>query len=104
VCRAGGNIARGALLTLLLAPLVVVLDRLDAVGELTLFVLAGAALIPLSWLIGEATAAGPPADRVASAGTGTTQRRASRPPASGFCPGGRCELRAVMMRCAGGGR
>ena len=55
MCGAGGNIARGALLTLLLAPLVVVLDRLDAVGELTLFVLAGAALIPLSWLIGEAT-------------------------------------------------
>ena len=52
---AGGNIARGALLTLLLAPLVVILDRLAAVGELTLFVLAGAALIPLSWLIGEAT-------------------------------------------------
>jgi len=56
MCGAGGNIARGALLTpLLLAPLVVVLDRLDAVGELTSFVLAGAALIPLSWLIGEAT-------------------------------------------------
>src|SRR6266550_4377393 len=56
MCGAGGNIARGALLTpLLLVPLVVVLDRLDAVGELTLFVLAGAALIPLSWLIGEAT-------------------------------------------------
>ena len=56
---AGGNIARGALLTLVLAlvlaSLVVVLDRLDAVGELALFVLAGAALIPLSWLIGEAT-------------------------------------------------
>jgi Ca2+:H+ antiporter len=34
---------------------VVVLDRLDAVGETPLFVLAGAALIPLSWLIGEAT-------------------------------------------------
>jgi Ca2+:H+ antiporter len=55
VCRAGGNIARGAVLTLLLALLVVVLERLDAVGELTLFVLAGAVLIPLSWLIGEAT-------------------------------------------------
>ena len=55
MCGAGGNIARGALLTLLLAPLVVVLDRLNAVGELTLFVLAAAALIPLSWLIGEAT-------------------------------------------------
>jgi Ca2+:H+ antiporter len=41
--------------TVLLALLVVVLDRLDAVGELTLFVLAGAVLIPLSWLIGEAT-------------------------------------------------
>ena len=53
--RASGNIARGAFLTLLLAPLVVVLDRLDAVDELILFVLAGAALIPLSWLIGEAT-------------------------------------------------
>ena len=54
--RAGANIANGVLLTLLLlAPLVVVLDRLDAVGDLTLFVLAGAALIPLSWLIGEAT-------------------------------------------------
>ncbi len=57
MCGAGGNIARGALLTLLLllGPLVVVLDRLDAVGELTLFVLAAVALIPLSWLIGEAT-------------------------------------------------
>ena len=55
MCGAGGNIARGTLLTLLLALLVVVLDRLDAVGEMTLFVLAGAALIPLSWLIGEAT-------------------------------------------------
>jgi len=56
VRAAGGNIANGVLLTLLpLAPLVVVLDRLGAVGDLTLFVLAGAALIPLSWLIGEAT-------------------------------------------------
>jgi Ca2+:H+ antiporter len=51
-----GNLGRKALLTLLsLGPVVVVLDRLDAAGELTLFVLAGAALIPLSWLIGEAT-------------------------------------------------
>ena len=32
-----------------------VLDRLDAAGALTLFVLAGAALVPLSWLTGEAT-------------------------------------------------
>jgi Ca2+:H+ antiporter len=44
-----------ALLTLLLGPLVVVLDRLDAAGQLTLFALAGVALLPLSWLIGEAT-------------------------------------------------
>jgi Ca2+:H+ antiporter len=57
VRRTGGNIARGALLAplLLLGPLVVLLDRLDAAGDLTVFVLAGAALIPLSWLIGEAT-------------------------------------------------
>jgi Ca2+:H+ antiporter len=40
---------------LLLGPMVVILDRLDAVGELTLFVVAGAALVPLAWLIGEAT-------------------------------------------------
>jgi Ca2+:H+ antiporter len=55
--RTGGDIARGALLALLLllGPLVVVLDRLGATGDLTVFVLAGAALIPLSWLIGEAT-------------------------------------------------
>jgi Ca2+:H+ antiporter len=55
VCGAGRNIVRGASLTLLLAPLVVVLDRLNAVGDLPLFVLSGVALIPLSWLIGEAT-------------------------------------------------
>jgi Ca2+:H+ antiporter len=55
VSRASGNIARGAPLTLLLAPVVVVLDRLGAVGDLPLFVLACVALIPLSWLIGEAT-------------------------------------------------
>jgi len=55
VSRTSGNIARGALLTLLPAPLVVVLDRLGAVGDLPLFVLACVALIPLSWLIGEAT-------------------------------------------------
>ena len=39
---------------LALGPAVVVLDRLG-VGELTLFVVAAAALIPLAWLIGEAT-------------------------------------------------
>jgi Ca2+:H+ antiporter len=49
-------VVRGVGFTLLLlGPIVVVLDRLDAVGELTLFVLAGTALIPVSWLIGEAT-------------------------------------------------
>ena len=54
--RAGARIARGALPVLLLfGPLVVVLDRLGAAGDLTLFVLAGVALLPLSWLIGEAT-------------------------------------------------
>ena len=35
---------------LLLGPLVVVLDRLDAAPALTLFVLAAVALVPLSWL------------------------------------------------------
>jgi Ca2+:H+ antiporter len=47
----------GRLLTplLLLGPVVVVLDRLGYAGQLTLFVLAAAALVPLSWLIGEAT-------------------------------------------------
>lgn len=38
-----------------LGPLVVLLDRLTDVGDITLFVLAAAALIPLAWLIGEAT-------------------------------------------------
>jgi Ca2+:H+ antiporter len=56
VDKAGAKVARGALLALLpLGPLVVALDHLDAGGELTLFVGAGAALIPLAWLIGEAT-------------------------------------------------
>jgi Ca2+:H+ antiporter len=40
---------------LALGPLVVVLDRVGAAGKLTVFVLAAAALIPLAWLIGEAT-------------------------------------------------
>jgi Ca2+:H+ antiporter len=52
----GRKLGRDTLFTLLLlGPVVVVLDRLDVAGDLTLFVLAGAALIPLSWLIGEAT-------------------------------------------------
>ena len=40
---------------LLLGPVVVLLDRLGYADQLTLFVLAAAALIPLSWPIGEAT-------------------------------------------------
>jgi Ca2+/H+ antiporter len=52
----GTNVVRGlGLASLLLGPVVIVLDRLDVVDELTLFVLAAAALIPISWLIGEAT-------------------------------------------------
>jgi Ca2+:H+ antiporter len=39
---------------LALGPLVIVLDRLG-VGDIMLFVVASAALIPLAWLIGEAT-------------------------------------------------
>jgi Ca2+:H+ antiporter len=39
---------------LVLGPLVVVLDRLG-VGDITLFVFAALALVPLAWLIGEAT-------------------------------------------------
>ena len=38
-----------------LGPLVVILDRFVGVGETTLFVLSAAALIPLAWLIGDAT-------------------------------------------------
>jgi Ca2+:H+ antiporter len=57
VNKSGGIAARGAFLTLplLLGPLVIALDRLGAAGDLTLFLLAAVALIPLSWLIGEAT-------------------------------------------------
>ncbi len=46
---------RSLLLLFALGPLVVVLDWLGAAGKLTIFVLAAAALIPLAWLIGEAT-------------------------------------------------
>jgi Ca2+:H+ antiporter len=50
------SLARRSLLALLaLGPVVVVLDWLGAAGELTIFVLAAAALIPLAWVIGEAT-------------------------------------------------
>jgi Ca2+:H+ antiporter len=53
----GRKVGRGTLLALPLAlgSLVVVLDRLDAAGQIGLFLLAAAALLPLSWLIGEAT-------------------------------------------------
>src|SRR5512146_1807787 len=40
---------------LLLTPMVLILDWAGLADELVLFVLAGLALIPLSWLIGEAT-------------------------------------------------
>jgi Ca2+:H+ antiporter len=42
-------------LPLLLGALVVVLDQLGVAGEIRLFLFAAAALLPLSWLIGEAT-------------------------------------------------
>jgi Ca2+:H+ antiporter len=38
-----------------LGPVTVVVDRFTGAGEITLFVLASAALIPLAWIIGEAT-------------------------------------------------
>ena len=40
---------------LALGPLTVLVDRLTDVGDIALFVLAAGALIPLAWLIGEAT-------------------------------------------------
>ena len=40
---------------LLLTPMVLILDWGKLADELTLFVLAALALIPLSWVIGEAT-------------------------------------------------
>jgi Ca2+:H+ antiporter len=48
-------VVRKALFVLLaLGPLVILLDRLG-VGDITLFLVAAGALIPLAWLIGEAT-------------------------------------------------
>jgi Ca2+:H+ antiporter len=41
--------------SLLLAPATVAVDKLTDAGDVTLFVLAAIALIPLAWLIGEAT-------------------------------------------------
>jgi Ca2+:H+ antiporter len=43
------------LASLLLAPATIAVDKLTGAGEVTLFVLAAVALIPLAWLIGEAT-------------------------------------------------
>ena len=40
---------------LILGPLVVALDRAGVAGNLVLSPLAAAALVPLAWLIGEAT-------------------------------------------------
>jgi Ca2+:H+ antiporter len=49
-------VIRKALFALLaLGPIVVLVDRATEVGDITLFVLAAAALVPLAWLIGEAT-------------------------------------------------
>jgi len=41
--------------SLLLAPLTVAIDELTSAGDVTLFVLSALSLIPLAWLIGEAT-------------------------------------------------
>jgi Ca2+:H+ antiporter len=41
--------------SLLLAPATIAVDKLTGAGDVALFVLAAAALIPLAWLIGEAT-------------------------------------------------
>jgi Ca2+:H+ antiporter len=40
---------------LILGPIAIALDKFTEVGEITLFIAAAAALIPLAWLIGEAT-------------------------------------------------
>ena len=41
--------------SLLLAPFTIAVDKLTGAGEVTLFVLAAIALVPLAWLIGEST-------------------------------------------------
>jgi Ca2+:H+ antiporter len=41
--------------SLLLAPVTVAVDKLTAAGDVMLFVLAALSLVPLAWLIGEAT-------------------------------------------------
>jgi Ca2+:H+ antiporter len=41
--------------SLLLAPVTIVVDKLTDAGDVTLFILAAVSLVPLAWLIGEAT-------------------------------------------------
>jgi Ca2+:H+ antiporter len=41
--------------SLVLAPLTIAVDKLTGAGDVTLFVLAALALIPLAWLVGEST-------------------------------------------------
>jgi Ca2+:H+ antiporter len=41
--------------SLLIAPVTIAVDKLTGAGDVALFVLAAAALIPLAWLIGEST-------------------------------------------------
>jgi Ca2+:H+ antiporter len=41
--------------SLVLVPVTIAIDRLTSAGQVTLFVLAALSLIPLAWLIGEAT-------------------------------------------------
>ena len=41
--------------SLLLAPVTIAVDKLTGAGDVTLFLLAAAALVPLAWLIGQAT-------------------------------------------------
>src|SRR5690349_1032725 len=41
--------------SLLLAPVTILVDKVTGAGDVTLFVLAALALVPLAWLIGEAT-------------------------------------------------
>src|SRR5687768_6448287 len=54
--RLGCAVVRRILYALLaLGPIAVLVDRFTDVGELELFVLAALALVPLAWLIGEAT-------------------------------------------------
>jgi len=41
--------------SLVLAPITIAVDKLTGAGDVTLFVLAALSLIPLAWLIGDAT-------------------------------------------------